>query len=190
MSLRTWKRKPGCVREAKPFRVIVRGPVFWAAILLLLMLPCLFSLLTISRPNPSLYKEGSEISIMSQSSFTGGFFYVSICSVIETMQTLSGWVCLDGKNRLIFGGARVKVWSRSRSEHDPRGKKFGHYPGCSTFPLQELPILRFNPLRIALPVHVRKGPVQFGNIHVVSDTIKPFKHGSHVGALLFNDGQR
>ncbi len=41
------------MREAKPFRVIVRGPVFWAAILLLLMLPCLFSLLTISRPNPS-----------------------------------------------------------------------------------------------------------------------------------------
>ena len=53
MSLRTWKRKPECVREAKPFRVIVRGSVFWAAILLLLMLPCLFSLLTISRPNPS-----------------------------------------------------------------------------------------------------------------------------------------
>ncbi len=33
LSLRTWKRKPGCVREAKPFRVIVRGPVFWAAFL-------------------------------------------------------------------------------------------------------------------------------------------------------------
>lgn len=31
----------------------MRGPVFWAAILLLLMLPCLFALLTISRPNPS-----------------------------------------------------------------------------------------------------------------------------------------
>ena len=48
MGEKTWVRARGKTVQSNRARSCI-----WAAILLLLMLPCLFSLLTISRPNPS-----------------------------------------------------------------------------------------------------------------------------------------